>query len=206
MLTVLRHSAQRATNHLQDLWLGISTTGTAPAELPGHVYYATVTYSCTRSVLRKLNLTEADTFADVGCGKGRVVCLAARHNIQRAIGIEYSSMRADVAKRNVTRLRGRRADAKILCQAAEETDYTDVTALYFFNPFEPPLLDSVLNKIRSDRQGRATRMAFVMESVGHREVFSLHEWLTCYERFEDGDKHIVAFYRTALVPQNNLWR
>lgn len=115
-------------------------------------------------------------------------------------------MRADAAKRNVTRLRGRRADAKILCQAAEETDYTDVTALYFFNPFEPPLLDSVLNKIRSDRQGRATRMAFVMESVGHREVFSLHEWLTCYERFEDGDKHIVAFYRTALVPQNNLLR
>ncbi len=49
-------------------------------------------------------------------------------------------------------------------------------------------------------------MAFVMESVGHKEVFSLHEWLTCYERFEDGDKHIVAFYRTALVPQNNLLR
>jgi hypothetical protein len=47
-------------------------------------------------------------------------------------------------------------------------------------------------------------MAFVMESVGHKDVFSRHEWLTCYERFEDEDKHIVAFYRTALIDQCNL--
>jgi hypothetical protein len=140
-------------------------------------------------------LEKGDTFIDVGCGKGRVLCLVAKHDICQAIGIEYSPERARMAERNVSQLRGRKAPAKILCQAAEEADYSQATVLYFFNPFDPSILDAVLGKIREDRQGRPTRIAYVAESEGHRDVFSSHSWLTCYERFEDDDKHVVAFYR-----------
>ncbi len=199
MLAGFRRSARLVANHLQDAWLGISTTGTAPAELPGHVYYATVSYSTTWSVLRKLDLGQEDVFVDVGCGKGRVLCLAARHRIRQAIGIEYSPALAAAGQRNIRQLRGRRSPAKILCQAAEDSDYSDASVLYFFNPFEAHLLNRVLEKIRADRRGRPARMAFVMESQEQRKVFSRHSWLACDERFEDQDRHTVALYRSVGV-------
>lgn len=79
---------------------------------------------------------------------------------------------------------------------AEDFDYSGSSVLYFFNPFEASLLDSVLQKARADRDGKPVRMAFVMESSEQREVFASHSWLTCYERFEDIDQHMVAFYST----------
>ena len=198
MSTVIRRSVRQVSNRFQDFWLGISTGGTAPAEAPDQVYYATVSYSCTHSVQRRLELTQDDVFVDVGCGKGRVVCLAAKHALKQIIGIEYSPALALIAERNVMQLRGRRSPVSILCQPAEVSDYSEATALYFFNPFEPPLLDRVLHRIKADRAGKATRMAFVMESEALREVFALHKWLTCYDRFEDEDRHVVAMYRTVL--------
>jgi len=141
-------------------------------------------------------LNGSDTFIDVGCGKGRVVCLAARHRIKRAVGIEYSSVRAQIARRNIAQLRGRKSPAAIRCQSAEEADYSDATVLYFFNPFEASLLDTVLHKVQSDCRGRAIRVAFVMESEAQRSVFSRHDWLACGERFVDDDGHVVALYNT----------
>jgi len=168
--------------------------------LPGHVFYATVNYTSTRQLLRKLCLSAEDIFVDVGCGKGRVVCLAARHKIGQAVGIEYSEALAAIAEKNIRNLRGRPSAADIICQSAEDADYSNATVLYFFNPFEPPLLDAVLGKIQADRHGKTTRMAFVMESPAQRQVFSKHSWLACYDRFEDPDKHPVALYRTMSPP------
>lgn len=186
---------RRIENRWRDWRLGIATCGTAPAESLDHVYYATVSYSCTEPVLQKLVLRETDTFVDVGCGKGRVVCLAAMKNVGQVVGIEYSRTLVNIARQNIDRLRGRKSAVKIISERAESADYSEATVLYFFNPFEPSLLESVLLKIRSDRQRRAIRMAFVMESQAQKDVFALQEWLTCYDRFQDKDGHQVAFYR-----------
>ncbi|MDI7860746.1 methyltransferase domain-containing protein [Rhizobiaceae bacterium n13] len=193
---IVGHFARRIENHLQDLWLNISTNGTAQAESAGHVHYATVSYTCTQSVLSKLDLSDKDTFVDVGCGKGRVVCLAAKQKVAEVIGIEYSPNLASIAERNIGSLKGRRSPARILCQPAETSDYSDATVLYFFNPFEASLLDLVLCKIQADTLGRPMRMAFVMESEKQRDVFCCHSWLTCYDRYKDEDMHSVAFYRS----------
>lgn len=190
-------SARAIANRLQDRWLRISTTGLIPTQVEGHIRYGTVDYPGTRTVLQKLRLGPDDVFVDIGCGKGRVVCLAARGRIREAVGVEYSENLADIAERNAGRLRGRQSPISIFCQAAETLNYTGATALYFFNPFEAPILDEVLSKIRTDTGGNSLRMAFVMESDAQRAVFARHDWLACYERWQDNSGHPVAFYRTA---------
>ncbi|MBB3978172.1 SAM-dependent methyltransferase [Rhizobium azooxidifex] len=189
--------ARSLKGRANDLWLNIGTAGTAPAESVGHVYYATISYRCIRSLLDSLDLSHDDRFVDVGCGKGRVVCLAARHRLSRVTGVEYSTTLANEAKRNSERMRGRKSPVQIHCKPAEDFDYSDSSVLYFFNPFEAPLLDSVLQKARADRRDRPLRMAFVMESPAQRDVFARHTWLSCYNRFEDIDHHLVAFYRNS---------
>lgn len=188
--------ANKLYNYAYDALLGISTSGIVPAERDNHIYYATVGYAYTIPVISRLGLTESDTFVDVGCGKGRVLCLAARHSIRQAIGVEYSGSLAATARRNADQLRGRVSPILVVCTAAENYDYSEATVLYFFNPFEAPLLDQVLGKIRTDRARRPLRLAFVMESEAQRRVFTNHSWLSCYDRYIDEEGRPVAFYQS----------
>lgn len=192
----LNNLGRSLKSRANDLRLNIATGGTAPAESAGHVYYATISYRCIQSLLDLLDLSHEDRFVDVGCGKGRVVCLAARRRLSQVIGVEYSTALASEAKRNCERMRGRKSPVQIYCMPAEDFDYSDSSVLYFFNPFEASLLDSVLQKARADRRNGPLRMAFVMESPAQRDVFARHSWLSCYNRFEDIDHHIVAFYQS----------
>jgi histone methylation protein DOT1 len=194
---VWQRALQSLTNFMEDWRLGILTRGIVPTDKPGAVHYATVGYNETRKVLRRLDLKPADTFVDVGAGKGRVLCLAAQHKVQEAIGLEHAPELAQIARRNVSQMRGRQSAAKVCVEAAEDFDYSSVTVLYFFAPFQPYVTDAVLRKLATDSAGRPLRLAFVMESQEQRAVFLEHKWLECYARWTDGEGHPVGFYRTA---------
>ena len=167
-----------------------------PTDKPGAVYYASVPYFQTRKVLKRLDLQPSDIFVDVGAGKGRVLCLAAQHRVRKVIGVEYSSELASIARRNVSRLRGKQSPVEVHSQAAEDFDYSAASVLYFFNPFEANVLDVVLHKLNLDRAGKAMRLAFVMESPEQRAVFLKHKWLECYARWDEAVGPPVALYRT----------
>ena len=67
--------------------LGISTRGSVPVDFPDAHHYAAMQYSSIFEVLRFLSLSSSDTFVDIGSGKGRVVCCAARHAVAKVVGI-----------------------------------------------------------------------------------------------------------------------
>lgn len=52
--------------------------------------------------MRRLPMRPKDfVFIDYGCGKGRALFIAAEHSFKAAIGIEYASDLASIAKRNI---------------------------------------------------------------------------------------------------------
>jgi hypothetical protein len=178
----------RKLRNLAEEWrIGIATGGSESTRYrPGAVFYATVDYSETRRVLRRLALRPDDTFVDVGAGKGRALCLAARYRMQRAVGMECAPHLAEIARSNAARMRGKQTPIEVHTQAAEDFDYSAATVLYLFNPFEANILDLVLNKVAADRAGKALRLAFVMESPAQKAVFVKHKWLICDDRWGDG--------------------
>ena len=179
----------------QDWLLGIETGGILPTiDRPGAVYYATIGYPLIRNILHRLDLHPSDVFVDIGSGKGRVSCMAARYNLRRVVGVECSAELALIARRNAARLRGKQTVIEICNQPAEEYDYSSATVLYLFNPFEAQILDVVLGKIRSDSSGRSIKLAFIMESRDQEAVFRAHSWLHCYSRWTDHVGHACALY------------
>lgn len=66
---------------LWDYRLNIRTRGVFEVSTVGAFHYATVSYTFIREILRSLFLKPTDVFVDLGCRKGRVVCLAERLNI-----------------------------------------------------------------------------------------------------------------------------
>jgi precorrin-6B methylase 2 len=176
--------------------LGVSTRGrlAAAAPKPDAVHYATIDYPIIHRTIGRLSLQPADVFVDVGCGRGRVLCCAARHVCQKVIGIEYSDEFCVTAHANARQMRGKQTPIVVQKGIAEEFDYSDATVLYFFCPFGPATLDVVLNKIRKDNSTHRLRMAFVNLSANHDEVFANHAWLTTYDRWET-EAGVIKFFR-----------
>lgn len=185
-------------NWTTDFALGIRTTGIVETRITDGCHASTVDYAIIASVLDRLHLGPEDVFVDIGCGKGRVVCVAARRKLAFVFGIELSSDMAVTASKNIERLRGRYSNAMIHQNDATGYDYSQITVAYLFHPFEANVLERVLTKIRDDRKGRNFRCAFVNLSPAQEATFLRHQdWLTCISRWVERGK-LVGVYATDL--------
>jgi tRNA G46 methylase TrmB len=79
--------------------LGISARGITEVPLPGSNRSMTLSYADIFAILNRLSLIPDDALIDIGCGKGRVVCCAARFPLREVIGIEHSRSDARESKR-----------------------------------------------------------------------------------------------------------
>ena len=187
---------QRVVDRLYETYLGIKTRGLIHVDKPDSFYYSTLSYINTHKILNRLELYPSDVLVDVGCGKGRMLCCAARYVCDRVIGIEYSGGFCDLAVQNLNRVRGKRTSSFAVNHgAAEEFDYADATALYFYNPFGPKTLDAVLDKIERDVPVRSLRVAFANPSAAQAEVFFQRGW-HLYDRLTIDPP--VSFFRRVI--------
>jgi cyclopropane fatty-acyl-phospholipid synthase-like methyltransferase len=120
-------------------------------------------------VLDRLELAPSDTFVDLGCGKGRVVCCAARRNIRMAIGVDLDRELCEQADANSKRMNHRNAPITILNLPAQEADYRECTVVFMFNPFGPGTLTSVLQRIKASliSNPRKVKIAYVNPRLDH---------------------------------------
>jgi precorrin-6B methylase 2 len=189
---MIKSFVNRAKNLAWESYLGITTTGIVNIEQPDAVYYAAMNYPCIRKALSNLNLSTTDVFVDIGVGKGRAICLAARYPMSRALGIEISRELCAIATSNVARLRGRRTPVIISNRSAIDADYTEATVIWMFNPFGALTMDAVLTKLHDDRKGKPLRIAYC--SPTQEAVFAKHAWLQLVEKLDT--YFPVNFYRS----------
>lgn len=89
----LAQDTLRLENALYERRLGVTTHGLHNWR-PGdwskdeHLYYFATSYRRIFRILDSLHLGPADTFIDLGCGKGRVACCASFYPVREVIGIE----------------------------------------------------------------------------------------------------------------------
>lgn len=106
-----------------------------------------------RRLLGAADIPPHGTFVDVGCGKGRVLMLAALHGFERVTGIDYSPSLCALAQRNLTALRARRGlrlEATLHFMDAVDYDFQPAdTVVFLFNPFDDVVLRRVLANLRT---------------------------------------------------------
>jgi SAM-dependent methyltransferase len=190
------HFLAKAHNLWQEVRLRVDTRGVFETNVPGRVHASTVDYFIVNQVLGRLALKPDDVFVDIGCGTGRVLCLAARQRVRQVIGVDLSLEMAATAAANVETVRGRRVfKVDVVVADAAEFDYGETTCAYMFNPFNHTVLARVLDKINADRSGRPFRCAFVSLNELQRETFRTHDWLELAEEWTQ-DTMPIAIYRT----------
>ena len=145
-------------------------------------------------MLRILKPEPQDVFCDIGCGMGRILCVAARTPVKKCLGVELLEPLCQIAQQNGTRLRGRKASIQIVCRDAATADLSEGTIYFLFNPFGPETLRDTLENIRGSlsRNPRAIRIAYYNSQ--HASVLEALGWLVKAHEFDTFGGHRVTFW------------
>jgi SAM-dependent methyltransferase len=127
------------------------------------------------------------SLVDLGCGKGRVLLVAADYPFERIVGVEISPALCEIARANVTRYqprsrRCRAVDVLNVDASAFEFPTTNLL-LHLYHPFEPSLTSEVLARL--EQSVRATPRKVVVAYLLYTSaveaveaVFARFPWLT----------------------------
>ncbi|MEO6452577.1 MAG: class I SAM-dependent methyltransferase [Ginsengibacter sp.] len=115
-----------------------------------------------------------NNIVDYGCGKGRVLVVAASYGFKKIIGIEFARELCEMAKKNILRLQYNFPEKFFNVIHADAVDYLiedDINVFFFFNPFnEIVMLTVVKNILRSLKINPREVYAVYLNPV-HKEIF-----------------------------------
>ena len=157
---------------------GVDTSGLVPARhlLTGHPNdeHITAYYGIAPSILRALvdrwretippHPSSSYTFVDVGAGKGRGVLVASEYRFRKVVGIELNPQLAAIARTNSAHwIATHAADptsepiAPIEIVEQDALDFelpATPTLIFFFHPFEAPVLEQFIARIHAQLSAR----------------------------------------------------
>ena len=121
---------------------------------------------------RRANLKPITHFLDIGCGKGRVLCVAAHHGCKKLTGIDLSKELCDAAKKNLalTKKTISGIDSAIINNDAFYFEIPgDVDCIFLFNPFDGTIMSGVVGNILVSLQAHPRKMSIIYVNPLHKE-------------------------------------
>ncbi|MGN7613271.1 class I SAM-dependent methyltransferase [Magnetococcales bacterium HHB-1] len=130
---------------------------------------------------------ERFTFLDLGSGKGLVLLLALQQSFQRIIGVEFSPELHGIAQQNIQRYQGASECSKtrIELYLMDVVDYPlplENLVVYLFNPFQPPVLERVLQRLKRSFHDHPREMIILYIEPTYDDLLMQEMWLKCLDR------------------------
>jgi SAM-dependent methyltransferase len=179
----LRRLGRPAEKDPLDATLGVETSeirevGSLDIDSPNVVHAVRYQPSYASIVRRSLQGCGIDypefVFIDFGCGKGRVMLLAAEFGFRRIVGVEFSPELCRIARENITAARDRLGGCRdlrvMLGDAAAFELPDDPLVCYFYNPFGEPVLREVLANIERSLARTPRPIVIIYVDPVHRRV------------------------------------
>ncbi len=140
-----------------------------------------------RQLMSALSPPPGSALVDFGCGKGRVLLLAAEYGFQRITGVEFAKELCRAAGDNVARYRkktGVQADIRIVEGDAVDYEIQDDDNVFFmFNPFAATVMTKIVQNVKQSlaRKDRPVFIIYnnplccdVIEQQGFSPLLDLH--------------------------------
>ena len=171
---------------LLDRRLGVDTRGEIPlppdveasAAHPDSVFYQATPAAAFGRVVRSLPIASPQgyMFVDLGCGKGRMLVLAAMHGFDRVVGVELDARLIGVARSNIEAFRRQRPGPVVPIELIHEdaAHYrlpAGPTVLYLHNPFGAETMADVVHNIRRSPHAGSGSLIVAYFNPLHRQAF-----------------------------------
>lgn len=166
---------------------GISTTGADELykleklgiDISHATIYMPVSYSLleeifTQLTTKLLNPKPLNHFLDMGCGKGRALCVAAHKGFKQVTGLDFAGHLCETAKNNlaITKQKIPELEYKVINNDAFYFEIPgDVDCIFFFNPFDEIIMSGVVNNICTSLQNNPRNINIIYVNPMHKEMF-----------------------------------
>ena len=162
---------------------GINTTGADELkelenkgiDITHATIYMPVSFTLLEEIFQQLPALTRNHFLDIGCGKGRALCVAAHKGFEQVTGIDFSKELCDAAKENlaVTKQKIPALHFNIINNDAFYFEIpADVDCIFFFNPFDETIMSGVANNILASLQNHPRKISIIYVNPLHKELFT----------------------------------
>lgn len=113
--------------------------------------YMPASYDLLEEIFKEAEVPGKKHFIDIGCGKGRALCVAAFQGVKKLTGIEISFSLCKAAEGNLAKIKSNYPDLtyKIINNDAYYYEIPhDADCIFMFNPFDESVLAQVMENIR----------------------------------------------------------
>ncbi len=113
-------------------------------------------------------------FLDIGCGKGRAMCVAAAYGFQNVKGIDFAKEMIDAAEKNLAVTKDIHPFLEYHLTWADISSLEiekDVQTIFLFNPFDEVLLKTVVQKIDASLKQHPRELYVLYASPRHEDIF-----------------------------------
>ncbi len=149
-------------DHKWERELGIDTVDHVASEkiknrFDDSTMYAPTPYHVLQCIFQHIHVNSfgesiTKTFVDLGCGKGRVICMASLCYNKKVIGVEVDKYLYDVARDNVSRFYDKRPckerRIEIVNQDVVDFDVTKGDVFFMCNPFGNETMKVLMENIK----------------------------------------------------------
>ena len=164
----LRYGTNTAT------WVNLKRLNIHSENLSRAVDYQPTQILPLRRLLKELEIPRDKVFVDLGCGKGRVLLVAAEAGFLDLRGVEFSSELCELARKNCARYAKKtksRAVFQIVHSDVVDYPVTDADVFFLFNPFDAHVLRIVLQRIVDSLAERDRQIWIIYRNPVHEAVF-----------------------------------
>ena len=169
---------------------GINTTGADELrkldkqgiDISHATIYMPVSYTLLEEIFNQLVSNKQQTtnnkpfnhFLDLGCGKGRALCVAAHKGFKQVTGLDFSKALCNKATENLTKTKQQIStfNFKVINNDAYYFDIPeDVDCIFLFNPFDEFIMSAVVNNICTSLQYSPRKINIIYVNPLHKELF-----------------------------------
>lgn len=146
--------------------------------------YMPVSYELLEEIftqLKKINFNPIQTaqtadnhFIDIGCGKGRALCVAAHQGFKKVTGIDFSKALCDSAKENLNHCK-QMIPALQYHVINNDAFYfeipDDADCIFLFNPFDEIIMSGVVENIMTSLKKKPRQISIIYVNPLYKDLF-----------------------------------
>ncbi len=145
--------------------------------------YMPVSYSLIEKTLEQIDDSNKNHFLDIGCGKGRALCVAAHFGFNQLTGIDFSEKLCEAAIKNLdnTKLHLPTINFSIVTQDAATVKVpVDTDCIFLFNPFDEVIMKKVVENIIKSLEITPRLLNIIYTNPLHKNLFTENNFEEVY--------------------------
>ncbi len=155
-------------------WIDVENLDIAQEAMEHSAAYAPSRARHVRKLLEALRLPPGRVLVDLGCGKGKVLLLAADYEFKRIVGVEISARLCQIARNNLMlyehKVRRPLHVEIIQSDASQYAVREDEDVFFLYNPFDYSIMEVVLGNIVRSLAARPRRIWLIMSASKYGEL------------------------------------